>query len=53
MMACQEVIEACLEKTEAYLERKEPTPVEVANVAVHLKVPNEEAEVEIVGALED
>jgi hypothetical protein len=53
MMACQEAVEACLEKTEAYLERKEPTPVEVANVAIHSEVPNEEAEVETVGAMED
>jgi hypothetical protein len=53
MMACQEAMEACLEKTEVYLERKEPTSVEVANVAVHPKVPNEEAEMETVGALED
>jgi hypothetical protein len=46
-------MEACTEKTEVYLERKEPTPVEMAGVAVHPKVPNEEAEVETVGPLED
>jgi hypothetical protein len=38
---------------EAYLERKESTPVEMANVESHPEVPNEEAEVETVGALEN
>jgi hypothetical protein len=38
---------------EAYLGRKEPTPVEMANVAVHPGVANEETEVETVGALEN
>jgi hypothetical protein len=41
-MACQEVMEACLEKMDAYLERKEPTPVEVANVAAHPEIPNDQ-----------
>jgi hypothetical protein len=40
-------------KMEAYLERKEPTPVEMVNVAEHPDVPNEGAKVETVGALED
>jgi hypothetical protein len=39
--------------TEACLERKGPTPEEMANVAAHPEVPNEEAEVETVAALED
>jgi hypothetical protein len=43
MMACQEVMEACLES-------KEPTPMEVNVVA---EVPKEEVEVETIGALED
>jgi hypothetical protein len=33
--ACQKATEASLEKMEAYLERKEPTPVETASVAAH------------------
>jgi chromosome segregation ATPase len=52
-MACQEATEACLEKTEASLERKERTPVETARVAAYPEVPNQGAEAETVGALED
>jgi hypothetical protein len=43
-------MEDCLEQTEAYLERKEPTPKETEAEAEHQEVPNEEAEVETVGA---
>jgi hypothetical protein len=43
MTACQEATEACLEKKKAYLERKEPTPVEMANITAHPEVPIEEA----------
>jgi hypothetical protein len=46
-------MEACLEKTDAYLEEKEPAPVEMANVAVPHEDSNEEAAVETIGALED
>jgi hypothetical protein len=35
MMACQEVMEACLES-------KEPTSMEIEAVAVHEEVPKEE-----------
>jgi hypothetical protein len=44
---------ACQEATEAYLERKEPTPVKMANVVAHSKILKEEAAVETIGALED
>jgi hypothetical protein len=44
---------ACQNATEAYLESKEPTPVEMANVAAHPEVSEDEAEVETIGALED
>jgi hypothetical protein len=52
-VACQKATEVCLEKTEAYLERKEPTPVETASVETHLERSNEEAAVEKVGALKN
>jgi hypothetical protein len=52
-MACQDVTKVCRENTEACLKRKKPTPVEMANVVVHLEDPNEEDEVETVGALKD
>jgi hypothetical protein len=35
MNAWRDTMEACLQKTAAYLERKEPTPVEMANVEVY------------------
>jgi hypothetical protein len=35
------------------LERKKPTPVEMAKIVAHPEVPNEETEVETVRALED
>lgn len=38
---------------EAYLERKESTPVEMANVESHPEVPNEKAEVETVEELKN
>jgi hypothetical protein len=37
--------------TEASLERKEPTPVELVNVAAHSEDSNAEAAVETIGAL--
>jgi hypothetical protein len=40
-------------KVDAWVEEKESTPVEMTNIAAHPEVPNEEAEVETVGALED
>jgi hypothetical protein len=41
---------ACQEATEACLESKEPTSVEIESVAVHDDVPKEEAAVKIVRA---
>jgi hypothetical protein len=38
---------------EAYLERKEPTPVETASAAAHSEDSNEDAAVETVGALKE
>jgi hypothetical protein len=38
---------------ETYLERKESTPVEMANIAAHPELPNEQAEVGTVRVLED
>jgi hypothetical protein len=43
--------EPCLEKTEAFLERKKPTSLEVESEAVHEEVPKEEARVQTFGAL--
>jgi hypothetical protein len=37
------------EAMEAYLEKKEPTKVEMVNVVAHHGAPNEEAEVGAVG----
>jgi N-acetylglutamate synthase-like GNAT family acetyltransferase len=41
----------CQEKTEACLDCKEPTLLEVESIAVHEEVPKEEAAVKIVRAL--
>jgi hypothetical protein len=46
-------MKACLQKIEASLESKEPTPKEMANVMAHLEVPNEQAAVETIRALKD
>jgi hypothetical protein len=43
----------CLQRMETYLERKEPTPVEMAKVTGHPEDPNEEAEMETIGTLWD
>jgi hypothetical protein len=43
--------EACLEKTEVCLERKEPTPVEIESVAIVEEVPKVEAAVETARSL--
>jgi hypothetical protein len=45
-MASQEVMEA-------YLERNEPTPVELEKAATQPEVPNKEAVVETIRALKD
>jgi hypothetical protein len=46
-------MDAWIEGTETHLERKESTPVEMANIGAHPDVPNEQAEVETVRVLED
>jgi hypothetical protein len=43
----------CLQKMEACLKSKEPTPEEMANAAGHPEVPNKEAAVETIRALKD
>jgi hypothetical protein len=52
MNAWRKETTACREMTEASLERKEPTPVEMANVVAHHEESNEMTEVETIGALE-
>jgi hypothetical protein len=47
----QAMRDACLEKTEACLESKEPTSLEIEPVAVHEDVPKEEAAVKTFGAV--
>jgi hypothetical protein len=51
--SCQKATEVCLEKMEAYRERKEPTPLETAGVEADPEGSDEEAAVEKVGALKD
>jgi hypothetical protein len=46
MKASRKETTACQEATEACLERKEATPVEMVRVGMHPEVPNEGAEVE-------
>jgi hypothetical protein len=46
-------MKVCLQKIEACLKSKEPTPEEMANAAEHLEVPNEQAAVGTIGALKD
>jgi N-acetylglutamate synthase-like GNAT family acetyltransferase len=46
-------MDAWIEWMKACLESKEPTLVEMANVAVHPEITNEEGEVETVGKLQD
>jgi hypothetical protein len=42
MKASRKETTACQEATDSCLERKEPTPVEMARVAIHPQVPVEE-----------
>jgi hypothetical protein len=51
MKVWQKEMTAFQEAIEAYPERKEPTPVEMENIAAYPEVPNEEATVETIRAL--
>jgi hypothetical protein len=53
MKAWRKVMTACQETMEAYLERKEPIPEEMASVGTHPEGFNEETAVETVGTLKD
>jgi hypothetical protein len=46
------MLEACLEKTEVYLQRKEPTPEETKVIRECQEIPKEQAAVEIITVLE-
>jgi hypothetical protein len=53
MRAWQKQMKTCLQKIDACLKSKEPTPEETANAGADLEVPNEQATVETIGALKD